>query len=48
MQRRTFLKKLGVGVAASLVLGPALVRAQSGPVIRVAGDSTAVGEAAAG
>lgn len=44
MQRRTFLKKLGVGVAASLVLGPALVRAQSGPVIRVAGDSTAVGE----
>ena len=30
MQRRTFLKKLGVGVAASLVLGPALVRAREG------------------
>lgn len=44
MRRREFLKKAGVGLAASLVLGPSVVRAQAGPVIRVAGDSTAVGE----
>ena len=44
MRRREFLKKAGVGLAASFILGPSLVRAQAGPVIRVAGDSTAVGE----
>ena len=44
MRRREFLKKAGVGLAASVLWGPALVRAQAGPVIRVAGDSTAVGE----
>ncbi|WP_105317552.1 ABC transporter substrate-binding protein [Thermus tenuipuniceus] len=44
MRRRDFLKKAGVGLAASFVLGPAAVRAQAGPIIRVAGDSTAVGE----
>ena len=44
MRRREFLKKAGVGLAASALWGSALVRAQAGPVIRVAGDSTAVGE----
>jgi len=44
MRRREFLKKASVGLAASFILGPSLVRAQAGPVIRVAGDSTAVGE----
>jgi len=44
MRRREFLKKAGVGLAASFVLGPLVARAQGGPVIRVAGDSTAVGE----
>jgi hypothetical protein len=37
MRRREFLKKAGVGPAASFILGPSLVRAQAGPVIRVAG-----------
>ncbi len=44
MRRRDFLKKAGVGLAASALWGSVLVRAQTGPVIRVAGDSTAVGE----
>ncbi|WP_243029928.1 ABC transporter substrate-binding protein [Thermus altitudinis] len=44
MRRREFLKKAGVGLAASALWGSVLVRAQTGPVIRVAGDSTAVGE----
>lgn len=44
MRRREFLKKAGVGLAASMFLGPGAVRAQGAPVIRVAGDSTAVGE----
>jgi trehalose/maltose transport system substrate-binding protein len=37
MRRREFLKKAGVGLAASPILGPSLVRAQAGPVIRVVG-----------
>ena len=37
MRRREFLKKASVGLAASFILGPSLVRAQAGPVIRVAG-----------
>ena len=37
MRRREFLKKAGVGLAASFILGPSLVRAQAGPVIQVAG-----------
>ncbi|WP_337844092.1 ABC transporter substrate-binding protein [Thermus sp.] len=43
MKRREFLKKAGVGLAAGVLFSSVRVQAQS-PVIRVAGDSTAVGE----
>lgn len=43
MKRREFLKKAGVGLAAGVFFSSVRVQAQS-PVIRVAGDSTAVGE----